>query len=87
MAEPGQALRHGAPCFRRIGDPRHAKSHVIGTVQDCPSCGRYRDHLGVTLPQAQLIRSEGVRDRTDPDSRCPACSWGRRIPNAPSDNC
>ena len=79
MAEPGQALRHGAPCFRRTGDPRHAKSHVIGTEQDCLSCGRYRDHLGITSAQAQTIRAEGMRERTDPDSRCHACSWGRPI--------
>ncbi len=79
MPEPGQALRHGAPCFRRIGPPRHAKSHVIGTKENCPSCERYRDHLGVTLRQAQAIRSEGARERTDPSSGCHACAWGRLI--------
>ncbi len=79
MPDPGQALRHGAPCFRRTGSPRHAKSHVIGTEAACSSCERYRDHLGVTLAQAQVIRSEGTRERTDPDSKCHACSWGRLI--------
>lgn len=73
---PGQALRHGAPCFRVVGS-RPRRTHVIGTKRDCRSCRSYRDHLGVSYARALAIRAEG--DQTDLGHKCLACAWGRRF--------
>lgn len=73
--QPGQALRHGAPCFRVAGPPAREVAHVIGTKEDCLPCQRYRDNLGVTLEQALAICNEG--DLSDIDHKCLACFWRR----------
>jgi len=72
---PGQALRHGAPCFLKAeGDP----THIIGTAPACSACVRYRNHLGISYEEALAIRADGQHAEEDPDHSCAACAWGRK---------
>lgn len=77
--QPGQALRHGAPCFLdgEGHKAEHDQAHVVGTHPVCSACVRYRNHLDISFEQAQRIALEGLHERADPTHSCLACSWGR----------
>jgi len=77
--QPGQALRHGAPCFLD-GTGHKAESgqqHIIATHPTCSACVRYRNHLDISFEEAQRIALDGLHERADPTHSCLACSWGR----------